>query len=101
MQLLESLYEPPIVEQRGEAARASDASNTRNTRYVPVVYYSILVEGRDFSVSSPAGRAPGRSGPSTSLLRRADDLLHLVRRRGAALGHLALRELRGLVDGLH
>ena len=55
MQLLESLYEPPIVEQRGEAARASDASNTRNTRYVPVVYYSILVEGRDFSVSSLAG----------------------------------------------
>ena len=73
MQLLESLYEPPIVEQRGEAARASDASNTRNTRYVPVVYYSILVEGRDFSVGSRAGpRATGSgnycAGPTTAFL---------------------------------
>ena len=36
------------------------------------------------------------------LLRRSHDrLLDRVRRRGAALRDLALRELGGLVDGLH
>ena len=77
--------------------RASDASTTRSTRYGPVVYYCILVEGRDFSVSSPAG--PRATGSSTAPAPRPP--LDRVVRRGAALGDLALRELRGLVDDLH
>ena len=66
----------PIVEQRREAPARGDASTTRSTRYGPVVYYSILVEGRDFSVSSPAGpRATGSgnycAGPTTAFLTAA------------------------------
>ena len=50
---------------------------------------------------SPSSTCARRSGPSTSLLRRADGRLDRVRRRGAALGDLALGQFGGLVDGLH
>ena len=61
--------------------------------------FSIFSPSFAWPAVSPSSTCARRSGPSTALLRRSHDrLLDRVRRRGAALGDLALGQFGGLVD---